>query len=115
MDVKRIATFCVGLFVIASLSIHLVAQERARQVTQTAAKSNRNVSLKVKATLDHTGQVFDVAFSPNGEFLATGSYGENGTRLWSTATGELIGTLDGIAPAFSPDGHVLMTISNKTV
>jgi len=115
MNVKRIATFCVCLFVTASLSIHLVAQERARQVTQTDVKTYQNVSLKVKATLDHKGQVFDVAFSPDGEFLATGSYGENGTRLWNTATGELIATLDGIAPAFSRDGHVLMTISNKTV
>jgi len=113
MDMKRITKFCVGLFVTASLCIHVVAQESTQVVSQTAAQ---NLSLKVRATLTgHEGQVFGLAFSPNGEFLATGGYSENATRLWSTATGQLIAALDGIAPAFSPDGHVLMTISKKTV
>jgi len=111
MDLKRITTVCVGLFVAASLSINLAAQERPRQVTRAC----QNVSLKVRATLGHKEQVFDVAFSPNGDLLATGSYGENGTKLWNTKTGELIATLDGIVPVFSHDGQLIRTISNKTV
>jgi WD40 repeat protein len=70
----------------------------------------------VRATLiGHEEQVYGVVFSPDGQSLVTSSYGENGTTLWSTATGQLIAVLDGIAPAFSPDGHVLLTVSKKTV
>lgn len=116
MDAKRITTFCAGLFVTAALCIHIVAQEKTRLVTQTDATSYKNLPLKIRATLTgHEDQVFGLAFSPNGEFLATASYGEKATRLWSTASGQLIGALDGIAPAFSPDGNVLLTVSNKTV
>ena len=113
---KRITKFWVGLLVTASLCIHVAAQESTRVVSQTDAKSYKNFSLKVKATLTgHKGQVYSLEFSPNGELLATASDRENATRLWSTATGNLIATLNGIAPAFSPDGQVLMTISKKTV
>ena len=107
---KRATTFCVALFVTATLCIHIVAQQKTCLPTQT------NLSLKVRATLTgHEEQVYGVVFSPDGQSLVTSSYGENGTTLWSTATGQLIAVLDGIAPAFSPDGHVLLTVSKKTV
>src|SRR6185369_17781341 len=111
MDMKRIIKFCVGLFVTTSLCTQLVAQETARPVTQPDGKTSKNLQLKVRATLrGHERQVFSLAFSPNGEFLATASDRENATRLWSTATGQLIAVFDGIAPRFSPDSHVLLTI-----
>lgn len=114
MELKRITIFFVGIAVTASLCIHLVAQERKRLVTQPDVKSKP--ALKVRATLiGHEGQVFAIAFSPNGAFLATASDKENATRLWDTASGELIAALDGIAPAFSPDGRVLLTINKKTL
>jgi len=101
---KRITKFCVGLFVVASLCVHIVAQDSTR------------VSLKLKATLTgHKDQVSYFAFSPDGEFLVIPSYSEYATRLWSTTTGQLIATLDGIDPSFSPDGHVIMTVGEKTV
>ena len=107
---KRATTFCVALFVTATLCIHIVAQQKTCLPTQT------NLSLKVRATLiGHEEQVYGVVFSPDGQSLVTSSYGENGTTLWSTATGQPIAVLDGIAPAFSPDGHVLLTVSKKTV
>jgi WD40 repeat protein len=115
MNMKRIIKFCVGLFVTTSLCTQLVAQETARPVTQPDGKTSKNLQLKVRATLrGHERQVFSLAFSPNGEFLATASDRENATRLWSTATGQLIAVFDGIAPRFSPDSHVLLTISDKT-
>jgi WD40 repeat protein len=70
----------------------------------------------MKATLPgHQGQVFALALSPNGGFVASSSDRENATRLWNTATGQLIAALDGITPMFSPDGQVLLTIDKKTV
>jgi WD40 repeat protein len=116
MEMKRITRFCVALFITASLWIHSVAQESTRPVAQTDAKSYKDLSLKLRATLTgHESQVYGLAFSRNGEFLATASYSDNATRLWSTATGQLIAELEGIAPEFSPDGQVLMTVSNKTI
>ena len=107
---KTVTAFCVAVFVTATLCAHSVAQQRTSLPTQT------NLSLKLRATLTgHEEEVFGVTFSPNGEFLATSSYRENATRLWSTATGQLIAVLDGIAPAFSPDSRVLLTDSKKTI
>ena len=113
---KRLTRFCAALLVTASMWIHSVAQESRPPITQTDAKSYKNLSLKLRATLiGHESQVDGLAFSRNGEFLATASYSDNATRLWSTATGRLIAEVDGRGPEFSPDGHVLMTVSNKTV
>ncbi|WP_367890299.1 WD40 repeat domain-containing protein [Sphaerospermopsis torques-reginae] len=44
--------------------------------------------------LEHTRTVLAVAFSPNGEILATGS-DDNTIKLWNVNTGEIISTLLG--------------------
>ncbi len=59
----------------------------------------------------HTGSVSSVAFSPDGNTLASGSR-DNTIRLWDVATGKHLHTLTGhkwrvSSVAFSPDGNTL--------
>jgi WD40 repeat protein len=68
----------------------------------------------------HTGQVFAVAFSPDGQSIVTG--GEDKTaRVWDAATGREVLKLSGHSEnvevvAFSRDGRLIVTGSwDKTV
>ena len=63
----------------------------------------------------HSDAVYDVAFSPVGSKLASGSY-DNTVRLWRVEDGKPIGTLRGHTDqvfriAFSPDGRSLASCS----
>jgi len=66
-------------------------------------------------TLAHTGDVLDVAWSPNGALLATAN-ADNGGRIFRTDTGSLLTFLGGhsnqvVGVAFSPDGLSVVTAS----
>jgi len=59
----------------------------------------------------HTTAVFGVAFSPDGQTLASGCYDKT-IKLWNLATGKELRTLNGHTDyvdsvAFSPDGQTL--------
>ena len=63
----------------------------------------------------HPGQVTDVAFSPNGRYLATASI-DGTTRIWDVANGVELKVLRGHwsavgSIAFSPDGRFVATSS----
>ena len=64
----------------------------------------------------HKGEINSVAFSPDGNILASGSSDET-IRLWDVNTGELLNTFEGhegkiTSVAFSPDGSILASGSN---
>ncbi|MBD1871313.1 NACHT domain-containing protein [Cyanobacteria bacterium FACHB-471] len=64
----------------------------------------------------HTGWVQAVAFSPDGQLLASGSNDQT-IRLWNAQTGQCLKTLQGHTSwvqsvAFSPDGKLLASGSN---
>ena len=66
----------------------------------------------------HTERVNDIAFSPDGKQIISGSR-DNTVRLWDTETGLLIHTLEGhtravYAIAFSPDGKQILSGSRDS-
>ena len=73
-------------------------------------------SARSSPPLRHKGQVFAVAFAPDGRTLATGNY-EDGTSIWSVADRDQPRLLTRLAAntesvsavAFAPDGRTLAT------
>ena len=62
---------------------------------------------------EHTGRINSIAFSPDGNTLASGSH-DNTVRLWDVGTRTEIGTLEGhtgdiYSVSFSPDGRTLVS------
>ena len=68
----------------------------------------------------HSNRVWSVAFSPDGQYLASGSLNKT-VKLWHVESGECIRTMEGhsnyvLSVAFSPDGQYLASGSeDKTV
>ncbi len=61
----------------------------------------------------HLGPLWDLAFSPGDDLLATTSSADSSTRLWDLRTGQALWadpTFGGQSLAFSPDGRTLYAI-----
>ena len=110
---KRV-TSLVYAIVLVSLCNPAKAQNHLVPLRVLQTPTANPFTLHLKSSLaGHKSQVTSVVFSPNGQLLATASSKENSTRLWNTATGELVSVLDGITPVFNPDGRQLLTAHGK--
>jgi WD40 repeat protein len=82
--------------------------------------SNLSQLQEVFTLQGHTGEVVEIAFSPDGSLLASAST-DNNVMVWNTEDGSLLYTLEGhtdtvLSLAFSPDGELLLSGSrDRTV
>ncbi|MFI0934985.1 hypothetical protein ACH4RG_25110 [Streptomyces sp. NPDC021019] len=92
------------------LAIHAYRTQRTPQAMESL-QAAAAVPLRQKLT-GHNNVVYSVAFSPDGQFLAT-TAGDEKVRLWDPATGRVRRTLPltevVLSMAFSPDGRTLAT------
>jgi len=68
----------------------------------------------VRSLEGHLRQIDSIAFSPDGNLLASGCGWGDSTRLWDVMNGELLNTMnDTIAQSlsFSPDGRMMVSVS----
>jgi hypothetical protein len=91
------------------------AKDRVGNFSQTFSAT---IHLTVSTLSGHTNWVRSVAFSPNGQFLASGSW-DTTIKLWDVAGGREVRTLTGHTDwvnsvAFSPDGQFLASGSWDT-
>jgi WD40 repeat protein/transcriptional regulator with XRE-family HTH domain len=73
----------------------------------------------VRALSGHEGDVISIAFSPDGEYLATGGV-DSTVRIWDASNGEVLHVLKGHAVevgglAFSPDRRLLLSSSEDAM
>jgi len=61
----------------------------------------------------HSGWIWSIAFSPDGQTIASGSF-DSSVKLWDATTGQCLNTLQGTggvwSVAFSPDGQMLPVV-----
>jgi serine/threonine protein kinase len=78
---------------------------------QVIPKINSSVSPLDKTLTGHSGQVYSLAYSPDGRYLASGSK-DRTIKIWEVATGKQLRTLTGHSHSvnsvvYSPDGRYL--------
>ncbi|HNS01227.1 MAG TPA: BTAD domain-containing putative transcriptional regulator [Anaerolineae bacterium] len=92
------------------------AHEDGARIWDLQAAQEAAQPVAAQTLLGHTGSVWDAAFNPAGDRVATLSW-DGTARLWDAATGEELLTLrgenNGPDLAFTPDGRFLATTSGS--
>ncbi|KAL4937755.1 hypothetical protein BDV06DRAFT_215643 [Aspergillus oleicola] len=111
-DDAPLQLYCSGLVFAPSMAIirREFKDELPRWINQLP-KVDEKWSTELQTLEGHSGGVYSVAFSPDSQLLASGSFDDT-VRLWNPATGALYLTLEGhldivSSVAFSPDGRLL--------
>lgn len=97
-----------------------VSSTDAGRCTKSSMKVLEISTLNERFQMTHDGSMSPIAISPDGQFIATGSFGStNGTAIiWNAITGNEISQLDGTfnatSIAFSPDSKYLVTGGSST-
>ncbi|WP_228036643.1 WD40 domain-containing protein [Dolichospermum flos-aquae] len=88
--------------------------------SQTQVNSNKFIGNLLQTLTGHSSLVYSVAYSPDGQTLASASWDKT-IKLWNVNTGKLLQTLTGHSSlvnsvAYSPDGQTLASGSgDKTI
>ncbi|MFM6026615.1 MAG: hypothetical protein ACKPER_27480, partial [Dolichospermum sp.] len=82
-----------------------------KSTSQPSVNSNQFIGNLLQTLTGHSSGVLSLAYSPDGQTLASGS-DDKTIKLWNTRTGNLLQTLTGhsdsvLSLAYSPDGQTL--------
>ena len=102
---------------LAMAAYRLAPLEETRLALKEDYLANDRVRFYEKTMIGHTSEIISVTFSPDGQFILTGSK-DNTAILWNLE-GEKIQTFEGhsagiTSVAFSPDGQFILTGSLDT-
>jgi len=109
----------IGWVVLALILLFTISCSSPTLAEQISAKNINKLAL-TQIIIGHTMGINPIAFSPDGQLMASGSYDKT-IKLWRVKDAALINTLDGhtntvYGVAFSPDGSLLASASaDKTV
>lgn len=107
-DFKKLALLLLFLF----CALPLLFSQTTKVDTDSKPK------LELGLPLGHNGEVYSVAYSPDGRFLASGSW-DGTVKIWGVTTGACLKTLKGHSSfvrsvSFSPDGRHIISGSKDT-
>lgn len=112
-------------FLVPSLDRSILSRSAGTRSVQLLSRKLVATDASSLTLQGHNGKVYDIAFSPNGQMLVSGS-GDETVRLWHPITGKLLQTHSGSwwtghsglvhAVAFSPDSQTFASASwDKTI